>query len=163
MEFFGEVAGKIERVALWYLRVLADIRKGTGCPKRNSVLPNFAFADWISPLLWAACLWKLFFCCCFLLRLSGIIIFQVMSMGKLSPTAFDFGYDFWTENGLLRGSELDPKIITKIWCCMAIFSHRHDLGELDPTETKINFQRSASWSSRRFRSANAQFGKTQFF
>ena len=60
-----------------------------------------------------------------------------MSMGKLSPTAFDFGYDFWTENGLLRGSELDPKIITKIWCCMAIFSHRHDLGALDPTQKSI--------------------------
>ena len=26
---------------------------------------------------------------------------QVMSMGKSSPTAFNFGYDFWAKNGLL--------------------------------------------------------------
>ena len=41
----------------------------------------------------------------FLLRLSRNKYSQVLSMGKFSPTAPDFGYDFWVKMDLLRSLE----------------------------------------------------------
>ena len=35
-------------------------------------------------------------------------------MGKFGPAASNFGYDFWAENCLTRGSELGPKVIFSI-------------------------------------------------
>ena len=58
-------------------------------------------------------------------------------MENCCPTASNFCYHFLAKNGLPRGSELGPKITTEIWCCGAIFSHRHDLGALDPTQKSI--------------------------
>ena len=55
----------------------------------------------------------------------------ICDIGKFCPTASYFCYDFLTENGLQRSTDLGPKIITKNGCCRAIFSHWHDLGALD--------------------------------
>ena len=52
-----------------------------------------------------------------------------MSLGKFGPTASNFGYDFEAENGLLRGSELGPKIIT----------HNYDIGKIYPAKSILFF------------------------
>ena len=49
--------------------------------------------------------------------------FPGLCIGKFCPTASYFGYDFCAENGLQRGTDLGPKILTKNGCCGALFSH----------------------------------------
>ena len=44
---------------------------------------------------------------------------SLMSMGKFCPTASISSYGSWAKNGLLRGSDLGPKIMTQIGCCGA--------------------------------------------
>ena len=87
-------------------------------PRGPIVLQGVSLSDWISPLLFISC-----FFVGFLQRLSGR---KHSQMGKLGPTASNFGYDFSAENGRQRGYVVGPKIITKIGCCWAIFSHIHD-------------------------------------
>ena len=58
----------------------------------------------------------------FIQRLGGINRSQVSSMRKFGPTASNFCYDFWAENGLLG-----PKNMCHIF--------PYFLGALDPTES----------------------------
>ena len=44
--------------------------------------------------------------------------FPSLCIGKFGPTESYFGYDFWAENGLQRGTDLGPKI--KNGCCGAL-------------------------------------------
>ena len=70
----------------------------------------------------------------FLQRPGKIKRSQVMFTGGKNPQHKIFVLVFsLAENGFLRGSELDPKIITKVGCPgAAIFPHNYNSGALDP-------------------------------
>ena len=85
-----------------------------------------------------------------------------MSMGKYGPRAQNFGYDFWVQFRASQETIFSLKILTKIRCCRA---HIYHLETFDPAKKrqKNNFQRQAAHSRGEIESANAKFGKTQFF
>ena len=115
----------------------------TGCLKKSftRLQLQIGFRPFYGQHVSKNCFWS------FLTKTKQDKAFPSLCIGKFCPTATNFDYDFWAENGLLSGPELGLKIITQIWYSGAIFSHEHDFKDpLIPLSLE-----------RRVQPANAQF------